>query len=232
MKTRIIHTKFWADGYVSSLTPQEKIIFLYYLTNEKVNIIHLYECPDRYVLLDTGVSRGVLEACKEKLQRDGKIRFYKDYVLLVNADKYESYKGKDNETAKDKLMQELSQDVLDWYINIKDTPLTEVSDDTDSTLYSTISHKSEIINNKKGVVKGISLEVGLATDEHLFAEIAEMYQVPVPFVASKWDDLRNYCESTGKRYRNYQATLKNWVKKDALEIRKGEHGKSKITVIS
>ena len=151
MKTRIIQTKFWADGYVASLTPLEKIIFLYYLTNEKVNIIHCYECPDRYVLIDTGVSREVLQRCKDKLQESNKVLFYKDYVLLVNADKYEAYKGEDNEKAIKKLESEMSNDVLDWYINKNKTPLKT----PDTGVYTPpINNKSEIISHKEGIVKG------------------------------------------------------------------------------
>ena len=65
-------------------------------------------------------------------------------------------------------------------------------------------------------------------------EIAEKYNVPIPFVHSKYDDLINYCESKGKRYKNYYAALCNWVKQDAMKIRKeAEHGsKSKVAIIS
>lgn len=151
MKTRIIQTKFWADGYVSALTPLEKIVFLYYLTNEKVNIVHCYECPDRYVLLDTGVSREVLQRCKEKLQESNKVLFYKDYVLLVNADKYEAYRGEDNEKAIKKLESEMATDVLAWYKKKNNTPLnTPVT----GVYTPTINNNKEIINNNKGIVKG------------------------------------------------------------------------------
>ncbi len=51
-------------------------------------------------------------------------------------------------------------------------------------------------------------------------EKAEKYQVPIAFVKSKIDDLENYCERTGRRYKNYLAALDNFVKKDAMKIRK------------
>ena len=50
--------------------------------------------------------------------------------------------------------------------------------------------------------------------------IAELYNVPPAFVKSKYDDLVNYCERTGKRYVNYLAALRNFVKQDSLKIRK------------
>lgn len=53
-----------------------------------------------------------------------------------------------------------------------------------------------------------------------FEEIAQKYNVPTSFVKSKYDDLVNYCEGSGKVYKNYYAILSNWVKVDALKIRR------------
>ncbi|MEM7124994.1 MAG: hypothetical protein AAF702_01625 [Chloroflexota bacterium] len=48
-------------------------------------------------------------------------------------------------------------------------------------------------------------------------EISDKYQVPMSFTKSKLDDMVNYCEARGKRYKNYFRALSNWVKKDALK---------------
>lgn len=65
-----------------------------------------------------------------------------------------------------------------------------------------------------------------------FNKIADTYKVPVSFVKSKYDDLVNYCERSGKHYKNYLAALRNFVKQDAMKIRKEDNGRSKITVIT
>jgi len=59
-------------------------------------------------------------------------------------------------------------------------------------------------------------------------EIADKYQVPISFVLSKLDDMKNWMEAKGKTYKNYKAALSNWVKKDALQIKQEHHGKSKV----
>lgn len=61
--------------------------------------------------------------------------------------------------------------------------------------------------------------------EHEFEQVAELYQVPLPFVRSCYDSLENYCEAHGKKYKNYLAALRNFVKNDAIKIKKevGEH---------
>jgi hypothetical protein len=58
--------------------------------------------------------------------------------------------------------------------------------------------------------------------------IAEYYNVPLAFVKSKYDDLINYCERTGRSYKDYVAALRNFVKKDAMELKKNSMDKSLI----
>ena len=46
-------------------------------------------------------------------------------------------------------------------------------------------------------------------------EIAKRYGVSYSFVSSKKEDMENYCAAKGKVYKDYNAALCNWVKKDA-----------------
>jgi hypothetical protein len=50
-----------------------------------------------------------------------------------------------------------------------------------------------------------------------FEEIAERYGVKTQFVRSKFEDLSNYCEAKNRRYSNYKAALRNFVKKSFEE---------------
>lgn len=70
-----------------------------------------------------------------------------------------------------------------------------------------IRDKSIREENKKTSLKSISQED--------LEQIAEQYNVSVSFVSSKYDDMVNYCESKGKKYKDYRAALRNWVKRDA-----------------
>ncbi len=81
--------------------------------------------------------------------------------------------------------------------------------------------KEKEINKEKALVplngKHSSL-AGLSETE--FQQIANDYQVPLSFVISKFDDLQNYCLSNGKKYKDYLAALRNFVKQDAIRIGK------------
>jgi len=66
------------------------------------------------------------------------------------------------------------------------------------------------IRNKE--IKNIYSSLTCLTDE-LCSEIAEQYSVNVEPVKKLRDDLIGYCEQHGKRYKNYKATLQNWVRR-------------------
>lgn len=171
MKTRILHTKFFKDPYVGRLTVFTKLYYLYLLLNEKVNIIHCYELTEREVLFDTGIPVEEIIKSKAELQDSGKVLFYKDYIFLVNARKYETYSGELNEKAKEKLISEMSCDVQEWYRGIDrgieefNDPFKFINQQSEGGIHrgiytpqiGTISNNTEIINNK-GESEGEILE--------------------------------------------------------------------------
>lgn len=67
--------------------------------------------------------------------------------------------------------------------------------------------------------------------EEEMQRIADNYQVPLSFVRSKYDDMINWHESTGKKKKNWLATLRNWVKSDAMKLRKESDGQKRISFI-
>lgn len=213
MTTRMIYTKLWKDEFFAGLNPTEKLLFIYFITNERVNIIHCYEITEREIVFDTGIDRGIITRSKEVFQEAGKISFFNNYIFLRNADKYEKYKGEKNDSAKEKLLSLMSKDTLDWLNKIKDGGI-------DTPMKGSINHKSEIINQKsenRGIVKGDN-KLELSTEE--LQEIADKYQVPFAFVLSKLDDVNNWVDEkpSKARGRNLKATLRNWVKRDAISL--------------
>jgi hypothetical protein len=147
MQTRIIHTKIWTDSFFASLQPVEKLIFIYYITNPAVNIIHLYECSDKQVIFDTGVDDPVLQKIKKKLSDNNKIKFFEGYVFLVNAFKYETYTGELSEKGKARAFGQLSTSVKKWYREVS----KGASRGLQATLKGTINNKQETISNNKEI---------------------------------------------------------------------------------
>jgi hypothetical protein len=151
LKTRIVHTKFWNDSFILSLNPTEKLLFIYLLTNEQVNIIHLYECPDEKILFDTGIDRGILQKAKDKFEKAGKIYFKDGFIYLKNSYKYEKYVGEKNDLAKQNLYNQLNGSILKWHRGIDrgiDTPRI-----------GTINHNTEIRNHKSKIINHKSKDI-------------------------------------------------------------------------
>lgn len=145
MITRILYTEIWSDDFFINLLPDEKLLFIYFLTNERVNIIHLYQCPISRIKADTGIDTPIIEEAKKKFEVAGKIYFKDGYVFLKNSHRFEKYEGEKNEIAKQKLFDRLSKNIKDWYNNISDTPIH-------TPLIGSINHNTEIINNKIEII--------------------------------------------------------------------------------
>ena len=65
-------------------------------------------------------------------------------------------------------------------------------------------------------------------DNAVINEIANKYKVPTSFVKSKLDDMTNWLGAKGKKYKDYRLALMNWVKTDALKIKKESQQKSRF----
>ncbi len=154
MIARLLYTKIWKDSFFAGLDPLEKLLFIYYIANEKVNTIHLYESADRETMFDTGVTPQQLERAKNKFQAAGKLHFFKDFVFIANASRYQTFTGEKNEEAKQKLLRQIPTEVLNWFYNLNDTPIhTPIN-----TLYNrNHNHNRNRREEKKVEEKGIEL---------------------------------------------------------------------------
>lgn len=93
-KNRMINTKFWSDTYISSIDPLEKLLFLYFITNQYTNICGIYEIPLKQVSLDTGIDRDNLEKVfLPRLAQAGKIYYIDGWVYIKNFLKHQKASG-------------------------------------------------------------------------------------------------------------------------------------------
>lgn len=200
MKRRSLETRFWKDSYIQSLTSNGKLLFNYLLMNEYVNIIHIYELPETYISLETGLTIKQIQDLKVKFQKDGKFLFKENWIKIINADKYENYVGEKNDTAKKNLLKNISSDIIGYF----DTPI-DTSIDTQSI---GTSNQQPIINNQKPV-NNIILEKDIL-------EISNKYSISENTVKDKLEAIRLWEEEKPGRMkgRNWKATLMNWIRRD------------------
>jgi hypothetical protein len=112
VKSRIIHTKVWTDGWFQSLNLEERYFFIYLITNEFCNVLDIYELPLSVACLQTKLTSDKINEIKDKLKADGKIDYCKDYIYVSNAYKYQFYKGAKNNYAKLRIIFEMGDEVI------------------------------------------------------------------------------------------------------------------------
>jgi len=146
MKTRILHTRFWQDDFVNTLSQKEKLIFIYLITNDRVSLTGMYELPDKYIKMDLEITQKELDTAKNRLK--DKIIFHKGWIKIINHDKYNSYTGESIDKAKEKELQSVPKDLREG----RPTPPPRVDPRVDTSVDPPNNHKSKTINHKPIII--------------------------------------------------------------------------------
>jgi len=83
-KLRSVNTRFWDDAYIQGLTPTDKLLFLYLLTNTLTNLIGIYEITQKRMEFDTGIGSQMIRKGLERFERDKKVFYVDGYIILPN----------------------------------------------------------------------------------------------------------------------------------------------------
>lgn len=87
-KTRGVNTRFWNDNFVrEKLNPLDRYLFLYFLTNDHVNISGIYELPLSTMSFETGIKEDELKTMLKTLKP--KILYIDRWVCIKNFLKYQ-----------------------------------------------------------------------------------------------------------------------------------------------
>ena len=89
-KKRYIHSRFWADTYIDKLDPIEKLLFLYFLTNERVTIAGIYELPLKIMAVETGIDKEMVEKVLGRFSEESKMYYIDGWVYIKNFQKYQN----------------------------------------------------------------------------------------------------------------------------------------------
>ena len=88
-KERMINTKFWDDGYIARLTPVQKLLFIYLITNPLTNIAGVYEIEIRRISFDTGIDEKEIVKYLEQFEHDDKVYYFEGWVAVKNFIKHQ-----------------------------------------------------------------------------------------------------------------------------------------------
>lgn len=93
-KKRYINTRFWDDNYISNLDPIEKLLFLYFLTNQRTDICGIYEIPLKSIAMDTGLDKEMVIKVVNRFSADNKIFYIDGWVYVKNFSKHQAVNPK------------------------------------------------------------------------------------------------------------------------------------------
>lgn len=120
MKTRIIWTKIWDDKWFDSLSQNSRILFIYLISNQDINLSGCYSITDKKIIYHTHLTEEELKQSKKELEP--KIKFCEDWVYVVNSQGYNHFTGKSNEVAVSREIEQIPDNVKDTLF--KDKPYT------------------------------------------------------------------------------------------------------------
>ena len=79
---RQIHTLIWKDEDFLNFNRDEKLLFIYFFSNESTTLSGLYKMPLKVVNFETGLSMKIIKSALEKFESLEKI-FYRDGYVFV-----------------------------------------------------------------------------------------------------------------------------------------------------
>jgi hypothetical protein len=113
---RKVHTSFWSDSFIQSLTPEQRYFFIYLLTNEKTRQCGIYDIGKRHMCFDTGYNIDTVSKLLEYFISSGKIR-YNEATNELAIKNWNKFNGSTSPKVQECIIQELT--------NVKDTVLIE-----------------------------------------------------------------------------------------------------------
>lgn len=199
MKTRIIYPKnVWYNREFNALTTTNKLLCLYFITNENIGMTRVYKQNDMETRFIHSLSQAQLDKCKEEIEATGLFLFYDEWIYINNDFSYCDYDGRDRVlNAKEKEILSIPSQVL--------THFEGVVKGLKSGYKPPINHKPKTINPKSKTLNPKTV------DEEFLKELAVKF--PEVDVKYEWEKAQDWLASSGKQKRDMQAFLRNWVRR-------------------
>ena len=109
---RYVATCFWDDAWIQELEPDEKLLYMYLLTNSLTNIAGVYKITSRRMSFDTGIDKARLAEILSSFEEARKAAFVEEYIILPNWPKHQKTHSKDTRAGIDRVLASLPSAVL------------------------------------------------------------------------------------------------------------------------
>jgi hypothetical protein len=212
---RKVHTSFWSDSFVNDLTVDQKLFYIYILTNERTKQCGIYEITKKQICFDLGYSMDKVSILLKYFIDKKKIK-YNESTKELAIKNWSKYNYSTSPKVKSCIIKELAlvkDRVLIQYLNSIDTLSQEEQEE---------EQEEEVKNTPKPL--GLhSFEKSEYYDPKKFKEELEGWSVGQ--LRFYYDALSDYSKQ-GNKYKDWIATARTWARKDEAEG-KGFFHKSK-----
>jgi len=231
-KLRSVSTAFWSDPFIEELSPSEKLLYLYLITNEKTNMLGIYESSFKKISFETGIPIKTIEEAFKRFETLSKVKYIKNYVIMVNFMKHQNFNTN------------MMKSAIDIYHNLPN----ELKDSILVIDKSNPIESFETLSNHFGMVRKVEVEYELEDEKekeskvekpklHLFkdSEFYDFEKFKTQFVNTVYEkaDLKYYHESVmnwsaskGEKKIDWIATARGFMsrdkKEDKLQLKKTE----------
>lgn len=93
-KQRIIKDEIWDDNWFYDLSPNEKLVWLFLLTNPRCNIAGIYKMSVRWAAQLLNISEADVAIILENFKKEDKVRMFGNWIFLPNFVKHQSQNPK------------------------------------------------------------------------------------------------------------------------------------------
>lgn len=128
---RKIHVTFWSDSFISDLSNERKLFYLYLLTNERTKQCGIYEISKKQISFDLGLSIDTVSILFEYFIKIGKIKYSEETkeVAIKNWAKFNYSTSPKVLKCIESELKLVKNKVLIEYINSIDTLSQEEQDE-------------------------------------------------------------------------------------------------------
>lgn len=215
MKTRIFQTRFYDDDFIVDSDLYTQHLYLYLLTCSYINICGMFQLADAKIRFEAKLTETQLERAKSRLVATKKVLFRDGWVYVVNSRKNNNYeKSEKNVIACDNELSKVPDEIKSYFTGVIDSTIHTTMDSSQKPKTKNQKEEGECEGEKNYTLSDL-------TDE-LCGEIAAGKKVSKTAVTDLRDDLKLYCQSTGKKYKDYKAALLQWLSR---AMKKGEVAK-------
>jgi len=151
-KYRQIYTEFWSDNFVLELTPEEKLFYLYLLTNTKSTQCGIFEISPRFISLETGYDKVLVAQLLKKFCDYKKILYSADTkeIMVLNWMKYNIPNNKNVIICVQKELQKIKSKV---FLKILFEKYEDAGLDVDNIFKGLLVNVESIDKNDQGTME-------------------------------------------------------------------------------